>query len=406
MSDFLSRLAGRTMGLTPSVQPLVTSMYAPRSTPAASQQSGLVPLDTDISGPTPLHGNANASLPLHGDAHASVGTGLAPVRAWATPHPFAPRDTHQAFGQPQEHSPTGLGQPQAQASTASFQPFEQPQEHFPTGDNPLTTQAELHPDIDGDSPLPLQEEHVEETHKNHPFPADGGSSSHPSHAPSQHSLGHSLASSSVTHTDSVSIPTQTTTPLRRSVPSGPPNGPEHPNESTPSNGPFPLASEFSQASIATSAPLSTQASPFSQRAGAGTNLRSYGQHNGQAYTNDTRGEQRPMGSTENNLQEEHRTLQDWASLPPTQQGATGRTGQTTTARYRNQERGNPGRTMQQSIHDDTPTREATKPSIQVTIGRIEVRATPPPPTRAPARRTTPAIMSLDDYVNQRIKGGL
>lgn len=45
------------------------------------------------------------------------------------------------------------------------------------------------------------------------------------------------------------------------------------------------------------------------------------------------------------------------------------------------------------------------PTIQVTIGRIEVRATPPstPPSQPP--RSGPPVMGLEEYLNQRAKGG-
>jgi hypothetical protein len=45
------------------------------------------------------------------------------------------------------------------------------------------------------------------------------------------------------------------------------------------------------------------------------------------------------------------------------------------------------------------------PTIQVTIGRIEVRATPAATPRPQAARSAPSVMSLDDYLNQRVKGG-
>lgn len=45
------------------------------------------------------------------------------------------------------------------------------------------------------------------------------------------------------------------------------------------------------------------------------------------------------------------------------------------------------------------------PTIQVTIGRIEVRATPPTTPRPQAARSAPSVMSLDDYLNQRTRGG-
>jgi hypothetical protein len=47
-----------------------------------------------------------------------------------------------------------------------------------------------------------------------------------------------------------------------------------------------------------------------------------------------------------------------------------------------------------------------EPTIQVTIGRIEVRATPLPPAQPQSQqRSAPSIMSLDQYLQQRSKGG-
>jgi hypothetical protein len=58
---------------------------------------------------------------------------------------------------------------------------------------------------------------------------------------------------------------------------------------------------------------------------------------------------------------------------------------------------------------DMPALETTAPTptIQVTIGRIEVRATPSPTTtaRSQQQRSTPPVMSLDEYLHQRSKGG-
>ena len=53
-----------------------------------------------------------------------------------------------------------------------------------------------------------------------------------------------------------------------------------------------------------------------------------------------------------------------------------------------------------------PAPEATEqpPTIQVTIGRIEVRATPAPTAPAPGRRAAP-IMTLEEYLRQRSNGG-
>ncbi len=45
------------------------------------------------------------------------------------------------------------------------------------------------------------------------------------------------------------------------------------------------------------------------------------------------------------------------------------------------------------------------PTIQVSIGRIEVKATAPPAPAPKKRRTTPSVMSLDEYLRQRNQGG-
>ena len=48
-----------------------------------------------------------------------------------------------------------------------------------------------------------------------------------------------------------------------------------------------------------------------------------------------------------------------------------------------------------------PTRPT--PTIHVTIGRIEVRATPPPAQHAKKPNSAPPVMTLDDYLRQRSK---
>ena len=50
----------------------------------------------------------------------------------------------------------------------------------------------------------------------------------------------------------------------------------------------------------------------------------------------------------------------------------------------------------------TPATRPT-PTIQVTIGRIEVRATPPPAQHAKKPNSAPPVMTLDDYLRQRSK---
>ena len=50
-------------------------------------------------------------------------------------------------------------------------------------------------------------------------------------------------------------------------------------------------------------------------------------------------------------------------------------------------------------------REAPAPTIQVTIGRIEVRATPAAKAPVHERPAAPSALSLEEYLRQRSKGG-
>lgn len=433
MPDFLSRLAGRTMGLTPSVQPLVTPMYGHTSTPV-TKQPGLAPFDSDL----------NASV---GTEQAQSAVLTAPVRAWDTPYPSAARDTHRTLGRSQGHVPIGT-----------------------LPDNPSTAQADPYQELDR---VTLQEELVEKTHKNHPLPDEGNASSHPFNTPSQHdpelipTFGVSyptVPSSSVEHKDGVSILAEQTILHSKDVPLWPPNKPEQmhglvrkdgdhkniqfaqhdhslPMDKPPqSDGSSPSLGEFSQAGISAPDPLSIQDSSLSQRARAGTGSRPYGQT--QATTHQILAENTPnrgdgflsqqrmpltgdmpvhpqphsngvneqrrsignvLGRAETELEEERTPLQDWAALLPMQQVSG--TEVSHSAGYGSLKRRNFGGITHQMGQDEILAIEETKPSIQVTIGRIEVRATPPPPTRSPAQRTAPSVMSLDDYVNQRMKGG-
>ena len=52
---------------------------------------------------------------------------------------------------------------------------------------------------------------------------------------------------------------------------------------------------------------------------------------------------------------------------------------------------------------ERPGRDSEAPTIQVTIGRVEVRATTPQP--GPARRSPPQGMTIDDYLRKRQGGG-
>lgn len=51
----------------------------------------------------------------------------------------------------------------------------------------------------------------------------------------------------------------------------------------------------------------------------------------------------------------------------------------------------------------SPAPPSPSPAVRVTIGRLEVRAAPPPPAR-PARRAASSVMSLEDYLKRHAGG--
>ena len=59
----------------------------------------------------------------------------------------------------------------------------------------------------------------------------------------------------------------------------------------------------------------------------------------------------------------------------------------------------------QEVAQPAQESSAPVPTIQVTIGRIEVRAMPPANLRPQPRRSEPPVMGLEEYLNQRAKGG-
>ena len=64
-------------------------------------------------------------------------------------------------------------------------------------------------------------------------------------------------------------------------------------------------------------------------------------------------------------------------------------------------------TVQRKVEMPTEQKQSVQPvpTIQVTIGRVEVRATPPSSVPTTQRQTpTPAVKSLDDYLRQREEG--
>jgi hypothetical protein len=55
--------------------------------------------------------------------------------------------------------------------------------------------------------------------------------------------------------------------------------------------------------------------------------------------------------------------------------------------------------------DPRPHLQSAAPTIQVSIGRIEVKASLPPLASPRAPRPRGAVMSLEDYLRGREKGG-
>ena len=61
----------------------------------------------------------------------------------------------------------------------------------------------------------------------------------------------------------------------------------------------------------------------------------------------------------------------------------------------------PNRALADTPGSTSKTTDGPVPSITVTIGRIEVRATPPAPAPTQRQRSTPPVLSLDEYLRQR-----
>ncbi len=329
MSDFLSRLAGQTMGLALSVQPMVAPMYAHRSI-YASEQPGLAPFNGDLN---------------------------APVEREPLPASVA-RDTRRAPILPH---------------------------------NSWIEQADPHQEL-----ASVQGEYADQTPENHLLSDEGSAGSSPFERGS---------------------------PLQSiSLEGGVRKDGDYKNVQSVQYSHTLSVDEPSQSLMSSSGSLSVQDNSHSQRASA---HQLFAQSRGdgsprqqgmpltgdtpvvhrQPPANDVRRERRQIGNVpdgiESELEEERTPPQDWAlptqKVPGTQVSHP--------VGYDSLKRGNFGGTTHQMGQDEALPVVATAPSIQVTIGRIEVRATPPVPTRSPAQRTAPSVMSLDDYVNQRMKGG-
>ncbi|HWS54785.1 MAG TPA: hypothetical protein VN228_11690, partial [Pyrinomonadaceae bacterium] len=58
-----------------------------------------------------------------------------------------------------------------------------------------------------------------------------------------------------------------------------------------------------------------------------------------------------------------------------------------------------------AARDDARAPAQAAPTVNVTIGRVEVRAVPAPPAPAARRAASPPHMSLEEYLRRRAGGG-
>src|SRR5690348_1236680 len=89
MADFLSRLAERTLGLAPTVQPVLTPLFAPDPMPGADRISARDTLTTSSVALSDRSQTADETRQTHSQAHPED---LTQVRHTATSRPPA---THQ-----------------------------------------------------------------------------------------------------------------------------------------------------------------------------------------------------------------------------------------------------------------------------------------------------------------------
>lgn len=301
MADFLSRLAGRTLGLAPIVQPVIAPVYAPAYTQ-----------EMPLRGQEPFEMDDADSGHLNGQAAYSHGEPFQPVQ---TQPESMPPPLVQPVDQP------SLPLPMALHTAPDIQPAHAFQ--FVVGQEERRVDARL---IEPHTPqsAPLQGQALRPTRQNYLIAPDipvsaSSADQRPRSAPWMQSSAPQVSRDS----------SPSSTPLSAS------RGERQSKE-------LPLEEVDTITSEGAPPSLSTQQPGDSREAAAGVAFPRYR----------SRVEQLAMGQ-----------------------------------------------------HEETEESSSSIPTIQVTIGRIEVRATPPPTTLPQRQRSGPPVMGLEEYLTQRAKGG-
>ncbi len=359
MADFLTRLAARTLGVVPQVQPIIASMFAPG--PVIGEE---YPIETVQ------------------EIEVSDDPGQQPIVPSREPHP--------TFSRPNSSSEYPIVEPEG-VPNASIPPSQAPQE------NAQVVASQQIPNASD----------ISSTSYRHSTPAQA--------TPDISSASHHLSVPARAMQKQASITVQ---PLYvASSPTGQRSAqPVHLAEH------IPVQSEQDTISLAgTQLPIQTEHSlrrmqvpvsvevPF---AGVQSSVTQAKQEVTSAPVTETvsRGDDRRSVNTPMTRQPDHSRLQPETITPDRRTLMPGAihlqafnhvevVESTQTEQYR--------KARYNGLEEEGSSALSATPTIQVTIGRIEVRAAPPPPsppTQSQTQDTTPSVMSLDQYLHQRAKG--
>ncbi len=357
MADFLMRLAARTLGVAPTAQPIIAPMFAP-----GSAVGGEYPIETvqEIDG-------------SDDPGQQAIISGRESRPTFSRPEPSREYPAVEPGGVPNA-STTPLQAPQEYAQAGADQQLHNAPD-TPSTPNRRSTPAQVTPDISSTpdrNSVPAPAMHTQASIIVQPInvasSSPGQHSAHPVHSADNIPVRSEQDTMSLAGTRS---PTQVEYSLHMMQ--------------EPVEVPFAsVQSSMPQAKQeATSAPVTRIISKGDDRRSVNTPMTvqpDYSMLQPEIITPDRRafmpGGIRPQTSTHIEVVEPARTK-----------------------RY--------GKTGNNGLEEDGSIANSAAPTIQVTIGRIEVRATPPPPLppmQSQAQDTTPSVMSLDQYLHQRAKG--
>lgn len=105
-----------------------------------------------------------------------------------------------------------------------------------------------------------------------------------------------------------------------------------------------------------------------------------------------------LAADDRDLPPETRTVRPQAPAIDVLNRGTSQATETATARSAGR---SVGAALQAASHGPTEVAQKSEPTIHVTIGRIEVRATPAPAEKPPRRKPSPPVMTLEEYLRRR-----